>query len=121
MKMSMHKLKYSLDKVEKMIKEWELRGWSMYVVYVQLGVMGVVKYTVSCEFYLNYENGKWIVEQEFPELRVVADDFETALRGAMERWITILKTTKEGQKWIYLLQQEGKVTLWDLNRKERDE
>jgi len=36
MKMSMHKLKYSLDKVEKMIKEWELRGWSMYVVYVQL-------------------------------------------------------------------------------------
>ena len=34
--MSMRKLKYSLDEVENMINEWEVRGWSMYVVYVQL-------------------------------------------------------------------------------------
>jgi len=36
MGLSMYKLKYSLDEVEKMINEWEVRGWSMYVVYVQL-------------------------------------------------------------------------------------
>ena len=34
----MHKLKYSLDEVEKMIDEWEVRGWNMYVIYVQLAL-----------------------------------------------------------------------------------
>ena len=36
--MNMHKLKYSLDEVKKMIDEWEVRGWNMYVIYVQLAL-----------------------------------------------------------------------------------
>ena len=34
----------------------------------------------------------------------------------MEKWIDYLKNTETGQKWIYLIQQEGKVTLWDLHK-----
>ncbi len=77
----------------------------------------MVNYVVSCEFVLKHEKGKWVVEQEYPEIRVEAEDFETALRKAMEEWIKYLKTTKKGQTWIYLLEQEGKVTLWDLHRR----
>ena len=84
--------------------------------------MTVTKYTVSCLFYLSYEDEKWVVEQEFPPIRAEAEDFETALREAMEKWIDYLKNTETGQKWIYLTQQEGKVTLWDLHKEcdERD-
>jgi len=67
--------------------------------------MSVVKYTVSCEFYLSYEDGKWVVEQEFPPIRAEAEDFETALRKAMEEWISFLKNTRDGRNWICLLQK----------------
>ena len=73
--------------------------------------MGVAKYTVSCLFYLSYEDGKWVVEQDYPKIRVTADDFETALRNAMGEWISFLKNTKDGRYWICLL-QKGNQPDW---------
>ena len=63
------------------------------------------KFVVSCEFVLSYEGGKWVVEQDYPEVRVESDDYETALRLAMEEWIKFLKETNIGKRWIEIMKR----------------
>ena len=68
----------------------------------------MAKYTISCMFYLDYENGKWIAEQEYPPIKVEAETPEAALRGAMEEWISFLKNTETGKRWLCLVAKGGK-------------